>query len=82
MSLVLGMTLMENNLAERIVETAERIAVLELEVKNLKDAVDSTNSKLDELLELKSKGLGAFWLLSILCGSGILGAIAWLKGLL
>lgn len=65
---------------EHSIETAERIAVLELEVKNLKDKVDATNSKLDELLELKSKGMGAFWLLSILLGSGILGAFAVIRG--
>lgn len=67
-------------MAEQAIETAERIAVLELEVKNLKDKVDATNSKLDELLELKSKGMGAFWLLSILLGSGILGAFAVIRG--
>lgn len=67
-------------MAEQAIETAERIAVLELEVKNLKDAVNTTNSKLDELLELKSKGMGAFWLLSILLGSGILGAFAIIRG--
>lgn len=67
-------------MTERTIETAERMAVLELEVKNLKAEVQSTNAKLDELLELKSKGMGAFWLLSILAGSGILGVIAMIKG--
>lgn len=67
-------------MTEQAIKTAERIAVLELEVKSLKEEVQSTNAKLDQLLELKSKGMGAFWLLSILFGSGILGAVAVLKG--
>lgn len=67
-------------MTEQAIKTAERIAVLELEVKSLKEEVQATNSKLDELLDLKSKGMGAFWLLSILFGSGILGGIALLRG--
>lgn len=67
-------------MTEQAIKTAERIAVLELEVKSLKEEVQATNSKLDELLELKSKGMGAFWLLSILAGSGVLGVIAMIKG--
>lgn len=67
-------------MTERVIETAERIAVMELEIKMLKESVDSTNAKLDELLDLKSKGMGAFWLLSLIAGSGLLGIIAMLKG--
>lgn len=68
-------------MTERTVETAERIAVLELEVKMLKESVDETNEKLDQLLELKSKGMGAVWLAGLLLSSGLVGFISWAKGL-
>lgn len=65
------------------VET-ERIAVLEVEVKHLRKTVEETNAKLDSLLELKSKGVGAFWLASALLGTGIVSAlttfISWMRG--
>lgn len=44
------------------------------------------NRKLDDILTLKHKGLGAFWLASALVGTGIIGAVGsffdWWKGLL
>lgn len=62
----------------------ERIAVLETQVKTMSDRFDSFEEKLDEVLELKNKGLGAFWLASALIGSGILSGIfsliSWMKG--
>lgn len=59
---------------------AERVASLEVELRVIKDEnhahnlrfdsyaskLDETNKKLDELLELKNKGMGAVWLASIL----------------
>lgn len=78
-----------------VVEWAPRIAVLEEQVKQLTSALakhaedslarDKTiGDKLDGLLELKSKGLGAFWLASTLIGTGIIGAfglfVDWVKG--
>lgn len=75
----------------------ERTASLEVQVDVLqsvlnKHIVDSEsrhkemNRKLDDLLTLKHKGLGAFWLASALVGTGIIGAIGsffdWWKGLL
>jgi len=71
-------------MAEREIETAERIAVLELQVKLLQLTVESTNMKLDELLTLRSKGVGAFWLASALFGTGLVGVLAalfqWMRG--
>lgn len=62
----------------------ERIAVLETQVKTMSERFDSFEEKLDEVLELKNKGLGAFWLASALIGSGILSGIfsliSWMKG--
>lgn len=62
----------------------ERIAILELKVELLTDAVEKSTSKLDELLTFKSKGMGAFWLASTIFGTGLVGAIVaftnWFKG--
>lgn len=66
----------------------ERIAVLEVQVKELSERFDKhasdTSKKLDDILALKNKGLGAFWFASALVGSGILtvilGVINWMKG--
>ena len=60
---------------ERDINQAERIAVLELEVDLLKEQLKTMNGKLDELLVLRHKGLGAFWLASTLFGTGIVGAV-------
>lgn len=60
---------------ERDVIQAERIAVLELEVDLLKEKLRTMDSKLDELLVLRHKGMGAFWLASALFGTGIIGAV-------
>jgi len=49
----------------------ERIMALEVRVGNLEDKVDAMNGKLDDLLALKNKGAGAFWLASALMGTGI-----------
>lgn len=67
-------------MAEREIETAERIAVLEFQVRLMQITVEETNKKLDQLLELKTKGMGAVWLVSLLFGSGLLGLFAWFKG--
>lgn len=62
----------------------ERTAVLEAEVKFLKNTINGMDTKLDELLSLRSKGMGAFWLASGLLGTGIVGAfstfIMWIRG--
>lgn len=51
----------------------ERVAVLETEWDAAKDELVQIKEKLDELLHLKSKGVGAFWFVSILIGSGLVG---------
>lgn len=53
----------------------ERVAVLETEVKYLKDTINKMDGKLDELLQLRSKGVGAFWLASALLGTSIIGLL-------
>lgn len=57
---------------------AERLTAVEVRVKNLETKVDDLkldvqvmDRKIDELLELKNKGVGVFWLISALTGTGI-----------
>lgn len=61
----------------------ERLAILEYKTSEQAKELESINRKLDELLELRSKGLGAFWLASGLLGTGIIGALftlaQWMK---
>ena len=52
---------------------AQRIAVLEHKVEAMEENLKGISQKLDTLLELKSKGLGAFWLVGLIFGSGIIG---------
>lgn len=51
----------------------ERISVLETERTQMKSDITEIKAKLDELLQLKSKGLGALWFITMLfvLGSGI-----------
>ena len=60
-----------------------RLITVELEHKQLFEKIEETqrqtkemNEKLDSLLALRNKGIGAFWLASILTGTGILGTFA------
>lgn len=63
---------------------AERITALEVTVASQNVKLDAMSDKLDELLTLKNRGVGAFWLASTLVGTGIIGAVLgfidWLKG--
>lgn len=54
----------------------ERLVRVEEQVNDLRDKVDSMEGKLDELLALRYKGAGAFWLAAALLGTGIIGSIA------
>lgn len=62
----------------------ERIARLEERVSELDSRMERIEQKLDALLELKNKGAGAFWLMSLIVGSGVLGlvieGVKWLSG--
>ena len=62
----------------------ERLILVEYQLAELKLEQRQTNAKLDELLQLKAKGTGAFWLASTIIGTGIIGiimmAVHWIKG--
>lgn len=57
------------------VTQAERIAALEVRVSEMQKTQEETNSKLDDLLAMRNKGIGAFWLASTLLGTGIVGFV-------
>lgn len=55
---------------------AERVKSVEVKQDDMALTITSMDAKLDELLTLKDKGLGAFWLASILIGAAFTGIIA------
>lgn len=62
----------------------ERLAVLETRVASLEQTTERIEQKLDELISLKHKGQGAFWLATALVGAGFAVALsalaAWFRG--
>jgi hypothetical protein len=51
----------------------ERIMALEVRVEDVLRNQQEITDKLDDLLAMRHKGLGAFWLASALFGTGIVG---------
>lgn len=65
-------------------QLAAQIAQIEERVDWLVKELSAQDKKLDQLLELKNKGLGAVWLVALIFSSGIIaslaGAFNWLRG--
>lgn len=59
----------------RQVTQAERITALETEVSYMREEQREMCKKIDELLALRNKGAGVFWLASLLFGTSIAGLI-------
>lgn len=63
---------------------AERITALEVQIDTLNLRIKSMDEKIDELLALRNKGAGAFWLASTLFGASLIGVLSlmtsWWKG--
>lgn len=57
------------------INQGERIATLEVRLSAVETKQDEINGKLDDLLAMRNKGIGAFWLASTLLGTGIVGFI-------
>jgi hypothetical protein len=53
----------------------ERLTRVEEQVNSLKADVKEMNDKLDDLLILRWKGMGAFWLAATILGTGIVGIL-------
>jgi len=66
------------------IKDGERIAVVEHQVSKLVEDVKNMDHKLDQLLELKAKGMGAFWFASLIVGTGVAGMfttfVSWFRG--
>lgn len=60
------------------IELSERVAVLETKYDLIDKKMTSIETKLDDLLHLKSKGTGALQLAGLILGSGILGFVVML----
>lgn len=69
-----------NNQGMIILDLSERVAVLENEWETAKGDLHDIKEKLDELLHLKSKGMGAIWFVGILLSSGLIGIVATIIG--
>lgn len=50
-------------------QEAERVRTIEVKQDETNATVASMDAKLDELLALKNKGMGAFWVVSIIMGA-------------
>jgi hypothetical protein len=63
---------------------SERLAVLEIEVRQMKELVGQMDTKIDQLVDLRARGVGAFWGASAMFGTGIVGSLItvwnWIKG--
>lgn len=59
---------------------AERLAALETSSALLSVQVQNIDAKLDNLLALRDRGLGAFWLASALLGTSFVGFITMMLG--
>jgi hypothetical protein len=60
------------------VTQAERITSLEVRVSDLTDEVKELTKIIAELVALKNKGAGAFWLASSLFGVSLISAAAYI----
>lgn len=64
-----------NDIYPHYIPINERVAILETKFENLEATLLAIEHKLDDLLVLKNKGMGALGLVSILIGSGVLGLV-------
>ncbi len=60
-------------------EEAERVRTIEVSQADLKTTVEGMDSKLDDLLALKNKGLGAFWLAAIIISAVFTAAVTFVS---
>lgn len=69
---------------ERLTRLEYDLRAVAVRVETLEKNLSNIDSKLDQLLALRNKGVGAFWLMSALLGTGIIGAmftfLTWLRG--
>lgn len=66
-----------------VVPVGERVSALEIRMDNVEEKLDKIMTQLDELLEIKHKGMGAIGLVSLLIisASGLAGVITFVLSL-
>lgn len=67
-------------LTEMEVETMKQVAVMQHQIADLTAKVDKLSQDVATLVELRTKGMGAFWLGSSLFGVGVYLFLSWFKG--
>lgn len=64
---------------EAEIENIKATAVLQHEMKVMKDDLAEIKAAVKELTELRTKGMGAFWLASALFGVGVYLFVTWFR---
>lgn len=62
-------------MANEFLSLPERVAILETRVSAIEILLNQIDTKLDELIQLKAKGLGAISLVTLIVGSGLIGVV-------
>ncbi len=66
-------------MTEAEIENIKATAVLQSEMNTLKADVAEIKAAVKELTELRTKGMGAFWLASALFGVGVYLFVSWFR---
>jgi hypothetical protein len=66
-------------MTEAEIENIKATAVLQAEMKVMKDDLAEIKAAVKELTELRTKGMGAFWLASALFGVGVYLFVTWFR---
>ena len=66
-------------MTEHEIQNIKDSAVLQAEMKVLKEDVAEIKAAVKELTELRTKGMGAFWLASALFGVGVYLFVSWFR---
>lgn len=66
-------------MTEHDIQNIKDSAVLQAEMKVLKEDVAEIKAAVKELTELRTKGMGAFWLASALFGVGVYLFVSWFR---
>lgn len=64
-----------SNTGMAVLDLGERVAALETKMERIEPDLKEIKDKLDELLHLKSKGMGALYFVGILLSSGLIGIV-------
>ena len=66
-------------MTEAEIENIKATAVLQFEMKTMKEDIAEIKTAVKELTELRTKGMGAFWLASALFGVGVFLLVNWFR---